>query len=422
MNTKKDKSENKDKVAVTIKAIIIVLLALSCILAATVVINDGKIPEVLVPSDQVGVNNLDVHIDLSYYDQAPQVAQNLYEKAFKVKGVYVNPSAVSSTTRLDNLINLANTTEINSFVIDIKDDNGKIAFDMDLEKVNAIGAEVNNIKDINALMDKLYANNIYPIARIVCFKDPFTPFQVQDIAIKTANNAAWSSGGKNPYGWLNPYEKGSWEYILNIAKECAKVGFREIQFDYVRFDTGQATSTMVYGGESDTISKMDIILQFLQYAKDELEPLNVDLSADVFGIVILSDKDAARIGQNYLEICKVIDVISPMVYPSHYGKGGYYGTDKEIHSDHFPYEIIYGSMKQSGEKLSEVSKDVKVATVRPWLQAFTASYLKGNNYIDYGPEEIRAQIQGTYDAGYEEWILWNSGSQFDIFVDGLESN
>lgn len=424
MNRNERKTRSKDKVASAIKIIIIVLLSLACILAATVVLNDGKIPEVLVPSvvDKVGSDTQDVRVDFSYYEQAPQITHDLYETSFKVKGIYVNPTAVATPSRLDRLIEIANTTEVNAFVIDIKDDNGKIAFDMDISKVDDIGAEVNNIRDINVLMDKLYANNIFPIARIVAFKDPYTPRVAPEMAVKTASGAVWDSGGKYPYRWLDPYLKESWDYILNIAKAAAKAGFREIQFDYVRFDTGKPSHSMVFAGESTTVDKMQIIHDFLIYAKKELEPYNVDLAADVFGIVILSDSDAARIGQNYVDLCKTLDVISPMVYPSHYGKGGFYGTPKDIHSDHFPYEIIYGSMKQSADKLAEIPEGDHVATVRPWLQAFTASYMKPGDWIDYGPKELRDQIRGTYDAGYEEWILWNSGSQFEKFIDGLEPN
>ena len=203
-------------------------------------------------------------------------------------------------------------------------------------------------------------------------------------------------------------------------------------------------SKVDFGEDALEQDKEDVITEFTIYAAQELHDMGVPLSADVYGVIIDSKLDASIVGQNYYEMAKHLDYISPMVYPSHYGPGnlGLAVPDAQ------PYETIFRSMKTSrkvlagmgreaedmqvsgndvsGNSISENSasgnsmdaadpKDLVPnqeirADVRPWLQDFTATWVKG--HIRYGPEEIRAQIQAVYDAGYEEWILWNASNRY----------
>ena len=132
------------------------------------------------------------------------------------------------------------------------------------------------------------------------------------------------------------------------------------------------------------------------------------MSADVFGAVIGGGQDAETVGQEYSAMAAELDYICPMIYPSHYADGNF-GLE---HPDTQPYETILAALGDSAEDLSTVwTAGGTTGTVRPWLQAFTASYLK--TYIPYGPEQIRQQIQAVYDAGCEEWILWNASVRYD---------
>lgn len=154
-------------------------------------------------------------------------------------------------------------------------------------------------------------------------------------------------------------------------------------------------------------SRTDIITEFMSYAYQQLKANGLYVSADVFGAVIDSGVDSNLVGQIYGEMAKHLDYISPMIYPSHYASG-YYGID---HPDKEPYYTIMAALSASEKALQEASADGHpVAVVRPWLQDFTASYLE--HYITYGEAEIRAQIQATYDAGYDEWLLWNSSARY----------
>ncbi|PKM51288.1 MAG: hypothetical protein CVV02_06700 [Firmicutes bacterium HGW-Firmicutes-7] len=326
-----------------------------------------------------------------------------------IRGIFLTANTAGIQASLDNLINLANETVINAFVIDVKNDNGYITYDMDVPLADEIGAEYYAIKNIDEVMDKLYDNNIYPIARIVAFKDPYLSSHVTKYAIKNKDGSLFHY--KN-VSWISPYNEDSWKYIIDVAKEAAKSGFKEIQFDYIRFEATHSLEGADFGGEIDpSITRTDVILHFLEYAKKELEPYDVKISADVFGTIIVSEIDANMIGQNYLEMAKRLDVICPMVYPSHYGRG-YYGIPASQPPDLFPYEIIYGSMQDSNKVLDLITEGENKPIVRPWLQSFTASYLGAGNYMTYDGEAIRKQIQGAYDAGLDEWLLWNSGNRY----------
>ncbi len=345
--------------------------------------------------------------DFDSFNEAPRTSPSVYMEPVKVKGLYVTgPSAGNST--MDTILHLADTTEINAVVIDVKNDSGYITFNVDHPIVQEIDADRNYIKDIRKLMDTLYEHDVYPIARIVAFKDPQLAENKTDYAIHNKDGSVWKY--KN-IAWLNPYNEDTWEYIVDMAKIAADVGFKEIQFDYIRFEATKYLDGAYFGNIDPDKTRRDAILEFVDYAMAELKPLGVVVSADVFGTIIASEIDSKTIGQEYIEMAKRLDVICPMVYPSHYGFG-YFGAPSGVHSDHYPYETILGSMELSNQRYEEIGEDEHGAIVRPWLQAFTASYLGSGNYITYDAAAIREQIQGAYDAGLNEWLLWNASNKY----------
>ena len=186
--------------------------------------------------------------------------------------------------------------------------------------------------------------------------------------------------------------------------------FDEIQYDYVRFPIGKDADAADYGIPMESDTKQKMITGFLSYAAEKLHEKDIVLTADVFGTIIGNDEDAGRVGQDYKILGETVDVLCPMVYPSHYGNGvfGYAVPDAE------PYGTVNRALLDSVEALAPCEEQ-KRAGVRPWLQAFTATWVDG--HISYGGEQIREQIQAVYDAGYEEWILWNAANRYS--TDGL---
>jgi hypothetical protein len=322
----------------------------------------------------------------------------------RVKGLYVTSRAIMD--KRDEIIEIADTTEINALVIDVKDDNGRITFQMDSPKAQEIGATTNTISDIDALMRLLKIKNIYPIARIVAFKDPYLAEQRHELAIKNKDGSLYRDN--NGECWVNPYEKEVWDYLIEVSTKAAEAGFMEIQFDYIRFSTGKGMSNADFGPLAEEKTKEDIIIEFTQYAYESLKPLGVFVSADVYGTIISSSIDAGLVGQNYVEMSKYLDYICPMIYPSHFADGNY-GVE---HPDLEPFNIIRKVLRASKNKLNEIPEGEHRAIVRPWLQDFTATWIK--NYQEYGPSQIREQISGVYVVGYSEWLLWNASCNYTV--------
>ena len=325
----------------------------------------------------------------------------------KVKGIYVSAYVAGTKARMDELIQLLDETELNAVVIDVKDDNGRVTFAMDSPQAQAIGACENYIPDIEELSRTLKEHGIYMIARIPAFRDPYLAEAKPEWCLKLADGSVFRD--RNKLAWVNPYKEEVWDYLVEIGKKAGEAGFDEIQFDYIRFCTEKGMDQVVFDPEETKgRSRQDIILEFVRYAYEELRKEGLFVSADVFGAVIGGGQDAETVGQEYSAMAAELDYICPMIYPSHYADGNF-GLE---HPDTQPYETILAALGDSAEDLSTVW-DVggTTGTVRPWLQAFTASYLK--TYIPYGPEQIRQQIQAVYDAGCEEWILWNASVRYD---------
>ena len=281
------------------------------------------------------------------------------------------------------------------------------ALKLDAPLAKELGATVNTISDLPGLLSKLHEHGIYAIARLVTFRDPY----LGGVKPEWMNQKADGSVFRDNSGmsWVNPYKREYWEYIAQIADACADSGFDEIQFDYVRFCTEKGMNEVVYS-EEDTqgLDKTQIIMEFVQFISDRMAKKNVFMSADVFGTIIGSYVDTISVGQDYSLMATCVDYMCPMIYPSHYGNGNF-GI---AYPDMEPYKTIRGALAASRKDLQlDYSQGQYQASIRPWLQGFTASYLQ--HYINYGPQQIRQQIQAVYDSGYEEWLIWNAANNYD---------
>lgn len=330
------------------------------------------------------------------------------EDRVKVRGIYVS-GPMAGSAGMENLIDLIDYTELNAVVIDVKNDEGNITYQMNLQAAQEMGACINYISDMEGLMAELKEHNIYTIARIVCFKDPYLAEHNPELALKKADG----SNLTDAYGltWVNPYNEEVWEYLTDVALAAADMGFDEIQYDYVRFPIGNEAEKADYGVDIQSYPKEQAIMNFLDYATERLHEKGIPVTADVFGTIIGSAIDVEQVGQDYVGLGSTVDVLCPMIYPSHYGKG-VFGFDVP---DAHPYDTVYAALMASKNELAGIADDDR-AVVRPWLQAFTATWVSG--HITYGGDEIREQIQAVYDAGYEEWILWNASNRYTD--EGLE--
>ena len=322
----------------------------------------------------------------------------LFERPEKVRGLYVNSWSAGSRRRLAALIALADSTEINSFVIDIKDATGYVSHRTEVPLARAIGAtgEI-RVPSLAYMLGKLEEAGIYPIARIVIVKDPLLAAARPGLAVQDTAGGVWTDS--KGIVWLNPYQKDVWDYHVALAREVAEWGFPEIQWDYVRFPDAPASELgRTHFPGADGRPRTQAIRDFLAYSREQLSDLGVHVTADVFGVTTSATRDVG-IGQVWESFIDVVDVALPMVYPSHYWKGSFGIDTPNAH----PYEIVRSALEVGLRRSAEVPE---AGATRPWLQDFTLGPPR------YGAPEVRAQIQATYDVGIDEWILWNPGSRY----------
>jgi len=328
-----------------------------------------------------------------------------------IKALYLNARSVREN--LDHYIDLANRTEINAYVIDIKNDAGMLMYDSEIDVVNKAKADTPGF-DIRTVTKKLHDNGIFVIARMVTFKDSIMTTYNPDLAIKKENGEVWESGTK----WLDPTKKESWDYILSIAQEAVNFGFDEIQFDYIRFpETSLYTYKMDFAPGQ---SRSGAIENFIRYMRLNL-PQETVLSADIFGMPMIATKDYGEIGQTLETIGNSLDYICPMIYPSHYansapkgsmanGVGQTINGIKFTHPDLKPYEVVYNTLMVGKNRIEKIPG--YNLNVRAYIQGFTLSSLPDGYWMNYGVEEYQAQMKAVYDAGYDEWIFWNAPNTY----------
>ncbi len=320
----------------------------------------------------------------------------------KVKGIYVTGPAAGSE-RMEQLIDLVSSTELNTMVIDVKNDEGNLTYKMEVPASANLEAGIRYVKDMPALIERLHQQGIYVIARIVCFKDPVLAAARPELALRLPDGKAVMDA--NGLAWVNPYKEEVWDYLCTLAECASRDGFDEIQFDYVRFPIGNDANAADYGVDMSTYPREAGLTDFFDYASKRLHEKQIIFGADLFGTIIGSDVDRDRTGQNYLSIAEHTDAICPMIYPSHYANGTF-GMNVP---DQYPYETIANALQLSKEELGET--DSPKGVVRPWLQCFNAIWVDG--HITYGSKEVHDQIQAVYDAGYEEWFLWHASNHYE---------
>lgn len=337
-----------------------------------------------------------------------------FEYPDAVRGIYVTGHSAGGE-RFSRLMNLMESTDLNAMVIDIKDDFGNLTYvPADDSPLVAYDIGKPYIRDVRGVLEQMEAAQVYPIARVVVFKDTELAERKPEWSFQE-NGQVWKN--RREEAFVNPFLKEVWDYNVEIAIEAAKLGFKEIQFDYVRFPEGFETrsDSLVYSqGEYETSESDDVqrrvqsVTDFVAYAREQLKPYDVEVSVDIFGYSATLP-EAPGIGQNFSKISENVDVISSMIYPSHWTS--YFGIAKP---DLEPYRLVQEYAKVENAKLAELEDP---PTSRPWLQDFTASYLGAGNYKVYGIREVEDQIRALNEAGINEYLLWNAGNSYTEGVD-----
>jgi hypothetical protein len=333
----------------------------------------------------------------------PPVLDSLIKGTLPVRGLYVYRFG-ANPRRMKHLIGIADSTEINALVIDVKDEFGLNFNSTDpMVKKNA-GTQV-KATHMAEVVDSIRAHGILPIARIVVFKDSVTARNNPEHTIRKADGSAWHD--KKGQTWVNPYANAIWEYNFRVADEAIKMGFGEIQFDYIRFPEPYKSLPPQVFPEQAGRNKTQVLAEFLSEARKRFAKQGIRTTADVFGLVT-SVGGALEVGQRWEPLSQSVDVMLPMVYPSHYPPGSF----QLPHPNADPYDVIHIAISRARERDEKLG--IKTEHVRPWLQAFSIGMPK------YGPHELEEQKRAVYDSGYDGWVLWEPGSRYDKFLPALE--
>ena len=320
---------------------------------------------------------------------------------FPVRGIYLGPAS-----NLEECFELAENSEINSFVIDLKEQDG-VLFDTTNELALATST-VYGYYNLGEVVQQCHDQGIRVIGRIVCFKDPNLANAYPERAIRDSAGNVLAFNSEGGRAFLDPYNADNWEYLIQLAEEAIGRGVDEIQFDYIRFPTGStASGTEPYFGLEGTVpEKTEAINRFVRTARVRIQDtLGVPMSADVFGIILTSSYDGQNLGQDWMTIGLAgEDSVCPMIYPSHYALGTMIGGITFDKPDLYPYDMMIASLSAGSSAWYQEG----YCTVRPYVQAFTAYYLGEGNYLEYDYDAINAQIRAIQDMRLDEYILWNA--------------
>ncbi|MBU2109777.1 putative glycoside hydrolase [Patescibacteria group bacterium] len=313
-----------------------------------------------------------------------------------VRGIYMTSWVASTRDWRASLVKLVEETELNSIVIDVKDYTGKIAFEVSDPELQKIGSAEKRIDDVKDFVKSLHEKNIYAIARIAVFQDPYLAKVRPDLAVKTKTGTVWKD--KKGMTWVDPCSKEVWDYTVRIAKETERMGFDELNFDYIRFASDGDMGNIVYHHCVQGVSKADALESFFKYLSENLKELEVPISADLFGMVT-TNTDDLNIGQVLEKAEPYFSYICPMVYPSHY-PATYNGFKNPAL---YPYEVIKLAMDTASQRLIIATSTPD--KLRPWLQDFDLG-------ATYTAEMVRKEKQAVYDAGLRSWLLWDPSNQY----------
>jgi len=319
-----------------------------------------------------------------------------------IKGIYANWSILATPGGLDDLIAIANTTEVNAIVIDVKQDT--VYYDSQVPFFRDAGT-VNPIMDVNDILKTLKDNNIYAIARLVVFQDPLVAKARPDLAVKDADGGLWVN--EMGVAWVNAFNEELWDANIALATEATRLGFDEIQYDYVRFPSDGDLSTAEFGREYTAEAREAAITGFMKRSYAAIHEEGGRLAADLFGFVTIMD-DEQYIGQRFSALEPYLDYVCMMIYPSHFSEGNIVSAPG--HPNDYPYETIFESLERAEQNVPGSS-----AKFRPWLQDFSYGY---NGLRDYTKEDIRAQIDAAEEFGASGWLLW--GDPFNVTVEALK--
>ncbi len=341
-----------------------------------------------------------VFIPYSLPPYLPEVKKSIKPRIIFSRGIYYTGNSIGSV-RILRRIGQIKKAGINTVVFDAKDVTGIVNYFSHVPAVIEFDTHrKRSIDNIDKLIRYLKSREIFIIARIAVFRDHLLYKASPQLAIQSRRGGLWNRNENEL--WVDPTNRTVQDYNIELAIELAEKGVDEIQFDYIRFPTLGNLSDAAYAYDFGRISKEETITRFLKRAYHEIARRNTLLSIDIFGVVAWSKPiDIRKTGQRIETLSRYCDVISPMLYPSHFNDDFEGFTNPGDN----PYHFIFHGCKRV-QKLSR-------RAVRPWLQAFKW------RVSNYDETYIMDQVYAAIDAGAFGYLFWNASNNYDIVFSAL---
>ena len=331
-----------------------------------------------------------------------------------LKAIYMTQCVVGTPSFREKLLALAESTEINSIMIDVKDYTGYLGFVPQSDELEPYWGYHCYAPDMKEFVRKLNERGIYTIARVTVFQDPIWTKDHPHLAVQKESDRSLWSDNKGLH-FVDVGSKEYWDYIVQISKEVHELGFDEINYDYIRYPSDGPMQNIYYPSSEERVNsdpdngKALQVRDFFMYLDEQTKDYG-PTSADLFGLTATS-KDDLNIGQVLEYALPYFDYVAPMVYPSHYPDGfNGWGNPNDV-----PHDIVELAMTTAAER----TNDLKNATTTPQavrdhvdplqLRAWIQDFDYGG---DYGPHEVRTQIEAVYDSGLTSWMIWDPANRY----------
>lgn len=336
---------------------------------------------------------------------SPAPTRSPVPKTFEGRGVYLTATTMV-LPRYQTHLKALKAAGGNMFVFDAKDEGGIVSWKSKVPLAKAIKADAEGpIRDLKAKVDEAHKLGVHVAGRIVCFNDPILAKKRKDLTVKRAGGGVWLENGY--LNWVDPSLKENQDYIIDLAKEMAAAGVDEVQFDYIRFPAQGDTQNARYAFDMKKQQKHEIITAFTKRAYEELHPLGILVSADVYGIMAWAQPIDVRItGQLLEDMAKHVDVLCPMLYPSHFS-AGFAGVANPADQ---PYLFMHKGLTLMNKKVAGTG-----VAVRPWMQAMPWKV------SSFTPRYIVEQLKAGRDTKATGYCMWNAHNLYDTAYAGMKA-
>jgi len=316
------------------------------------------------------------------------LSPELPEAGRTARGVFLSPFTIRRRGVAD-VVRTLRGARMTALVTDVKDERGMIVVPTDDPIL--VGARDVQWPDARAAIAELHGAGIWVVGRIVCFKDGALAAARPDLApVDRGTGRTWR--GRLGVRWVSPYVPAVQDRIVAAAREAERLGFDEVQLDYVRFPVEDEAETAEWPGQGETLRRF-VIARLLERLD---RTLHIAISVDLFGLTPFNEGDPTGLGQSLEDMAPHVEVVTPMLYSAAFDES----TVATPSFGHRAGAIVGLAVDATRRRVGHT------VAVRPFLQAFPRSE------PEFGLSYIQAQLGAARNKGADGFLFWNPRSDY----------